>query len=171
MEGFWHVILLSISPNRFKLVISFSVWKFTQRLFFQSWKGCLAKGVSSRDSITINHGNSVISFSELDSERFCLGFLVCICYVFLPTLSTDLVLNYQPQSPDSVGKFTRQNIHSSWLRWMGIYQLVHSCQKRNFKAQPISDFQYSKPALKLNSGPSLLLAWLTLSHCLLAPLG
>ena len=63
--------------------------------FFQSRKeDNLATRVSFSDSITINLGNSVISFSELDWDSFCLY----LPYFFF----AGLMLQYPPWSSTSV---------------------------------------------------------------------
>ena len=61
----------------------------------------LAKGIWSSDLITIYFGNVVILLSELDSERFHLGFLfafvMIFCFVF-----AGLVCHHPLWSPTSV---------------------------------------------------------------------
>ena len=85
---FLACFLLSTSTSRLLLIIRFTVGGVAKSeiVFSIKKEDCLAQRVSSSDSIKINLGNLVISFAELDSERFHLGFCLYLLYVWVFSL-------------------------------------------------------------------------------------
>ena len=112
-------------------------------MIFSIKKGVsLAKGGALSDLSRIIIGNSVISFSESNSERFCLSFLfefdMCVVF-FLLVLCT--INHHKVQLLQGIYKEEYQFA----LIETGIHWPVYSCQEGDFKPLLISGFQYSKP--------------------------
>ena len=104
----------------------------------------------------INLGISVnISFSESNSEKFRLFFLVCFCHIQCFYLFIYFLLVLRSTSQDRVQLLLQiyPAGHSFVLVETGIHRPEYSCQKGDFKTLQFAGIQYSKPsALKLNNG-------------------
>ena len=153
---------LRLSPSTSKLPFLVFLTVFGQALveitFSMRKAENLARQTSSKDSITMNLGKSVASFSESDSDRFRLDFLfegaIYAVYFSLALRSTthhgvQLVLGMnQGGNPFAL---VETRIHDQYTRVEG--RLPSCCQFQVFSTGQIP----------------ILLTQLTLSHRLLAP--
>ena len=100
--------LYSTFTNRLPLLIFFTGRRFTLSI---KKVDNLTKEVSSRDSLTINIGNSIIPLSESDSETFLFFFQIFICYMHL-------FFHWSYTSPTTTVSIfcSGGDSHSLWLR-------------------------------------------------------